>query len=138
MRKKIPIFFSHCRATVTSTQSKLQISERNIVSFGQKSYQSSKILPIFKNLTLTLQMGLTAEYNKKNECFREIAGGAMKVKNQRPLAPSNLRGGANMQWGNGLSRTPTHKFQFMCEPSAEPSLLELCRDEARNRRNSNL
>ena len=80
-------------------------------------------------------MGLMAEYNKKDEFFR-IAGGALKVKNQRPLTPSNLRGGANMQWGKGLSRTPTHKFPFLCEPSAEPSLLEMCRGEARNRRNS--
>ena len=33
----------------------------------------------------------------KNECFR-IAEGDLKIKNQRPLAPSNLRGGANVQW----------------------------------------
>ena len=25
-------------------------------------------------------------------------------ENQRPLAPSNLRGGANMQWGKGIAR----------------------------------
>ena len=30
------------------------------------------------------------------------------------------------------------KSKFMCEPRAEPSLLELCRGEARNRINSNL
>ena len=34
-------------------------------------------------------------------------------ENQRPLAPSNLRGGANMQWGKGIARTPTHEFRFI-------------------------
>ena len=56
-------------------------------------------------------MGLMAEYNKKDEFFR-IAGGALKVKNQRPLAPSNLRGGANMQWGKGIARTSGQDFPF--------------------------
>ena len=55
-------------------------------------------------------MGLMEKYNKKDEFFR-IAGGALKVKNQRPLAPSNLRGGANMQWGKGLARTRGQDFQ---------------------------
>ena len=27
-----------------------------------------------------------------------------QVNDQRPLAPSNLRGGANMLWGNGLAK----------------------------------
>ena len=54
-------------------------------------------------------MGLTAECNMKNECLR-IAEGALKVKNQRPLAPSNLRGGANMQWDKGMERIIAHEF----------------------------
>ena len=80
-------------------------------------------------------------YETKKECSLERRGVERQRENltcffesdkslcnesQRPLAPSNLRGGANMQWGKGFARTPTHRFLVMCEPSAEPSLLELC------------
>ena len=67
----------------------------------------------FQISQIRLQIDLIAECNMKNECFREIAGGAMKVKSQRPLAPSNLRGGANMQWGKGIARISGQNFLIM-------------------------
>ena len=45
----------------------------------QRSVLRTEILQIYSNLTNMFANGLIAEYNKKYEFFRDIAGVAMKV-----------------------------------------------------------